>query len=184
MKSKHLKRILFILCLIILYSSCDNRKERINKQINDLYSKIISIPYSEMDTLTMDTTCIPLESRYQLLVYVDSTECTPCYVSHYLDWELILKECKKHEPSITLTIIIEGDNITDEVREKFLVSDFSKSIFIDKTGAFRKKNPAFPDSNIMHVLLLDKDNKVTLVGNPLSNKRIEELLYNKLRESR
>lgn len=35
----------------------------------------------------------------------------------------------------------------------------------------------------MHELLLDKDNKVTLVGNPLSNKRIEELLYNKLRES-
>ena len=35
----------------------------------------------------------------------------------------------------------------------------------------------------MHVLLLDKDNKIVLVGNPLSNKKIEELLYAKLHES-
>ena len=39
------------------------------------------------------------------------------------------------------------------------------------------------ESGIMHVLLLDKDGRVILVGNPLSNKKVEELLYSKLRYS-
>lgn len=70
-----------------------------------------------------------------------------------------------------------------DVKEKFMASDFGKTIFIDKTGVFRKRNPVFPESNIMHVLLLDKNNHVVLVGNPLNNEKIEELLYAKLRES-
>ena len=62
-----------------------------------------------------------------------------------------------------------------------MVSNFARTIFIDKEGAFRKRNPFFPESEIMHVLLLDDGGRVILVGNPLNNKKIEKLLYSKLR---
>lgn len=182
MISHYLKTGLMSLCLIFL-SSCDRRKDRINKQVNDLYLKTIHIPYSAFDTLVVDSTNLLQKPNYQLLVYLDSTECTPCYANHHGEWEYILKECRKYEPSIALSIIIESKNISDNVKRKFMESTVKKTIFIDTNGIFRKKNPAFPDSKIMHVLLLDKDNKIVLVGNPLSNKKIEELLYAKLHES-
>lgn len=178
-----IRLIVIWLCLAgLVFASCDSRKVRIKKQIDELYSNVLYIPYCDMDTLVIDSLIFSNDAKYNLLVYVDSSECTPCYASHHQEWEYTLNECKKYNPSITLTIIIESSIITDEVKEKFLRSNFPKSIFIDKTGVFRKINPAFPNANNMHVLLLDKDNKVLLVGNPLINKKIEELLYKKLRE--
>lgn len=179
-----IRLIVIWLCLAgLVFASCDSRKVKIKKQIDELYSNVLDIPYCDMDTLLIDPLIFSNDAKYNLLVYVDSSECTPCYASHHQEWEYTLNECKKYNPSITLTIIIESSIITDEIKEIFLRSNFPKSIFIDKTGIFRKKNPTFPNANNMHVLLLDKDNKVLLVGNPLNNKKIEELLYKKLRES-
>ena len=175
--------ILLICMLIISFLSCDRRKKEINEQVNKLYSSVIDVPYSEMEALVVDSAHLPPKADYQILVYVDSTECTPCYASHHGEWEGILKKSRKFAPSITLSIIIESKDISMDVKQKFMASDFDKTILIDKTGVFRKNNPVFPESNIMHVLLLDKNNKVVLVGNPLNNEKIKELLYSKLRES-
>lgn len=184
MVSKQLKIGILLICLVSFsFSSCDRRKKEINEQVNKLYSSIIDVPYSDMEALVVDTAHLPPKADYQILVYVDSTECTPCYASHHGEWEGILKESRKYAPSITLSIIIESKDISMDVRQKFMELDFDKTILIDKTGVFRKNNPVFPKSNIMHVLLLDKSNKVVLVGNPLNNEKIEELLYAKLRKS-
>lgn len=178
-----INRIVILLCLVIIgFSSCNSRKDRINKQLIELYSNTIVIPFSDMDTLIVDTTYLSNSINYQLLVYIDSSECTLCFASHHQEWEFVLMESRKYEPNLTLTIIIDSKSVSEEIKEKFLRSDFPKSVFIDKKGTFRKKNPVFPESAIMHVLLLDKNNKVILVGNPLNNKKIEELLYSKLRK--
>lgn len=176
---------LYLSFLFVVFSvtSCDKRKERINKQVNELCSNAINIPFSDMDTLCIDSTYISRKADFQILVYVDSTECTPCYANHYVGWEVILEECKDYNPSITLSVIIESEQISEEAKGAFLKSKFTKSIFIDKKGSFRKNNPTFPDSNIMHVLLLDKNNRVLLVGNPLNNEKVEELLYRELRKT-
>lgn len=179
-----LKNSLLLICMsFIFFTACNSRKERINEQVSILYSNKIDIPTLEMETIVRDSTYLRKKPNFRLLVYLDSTECTPCYASHHQEWEYILNECRKYEPSIALSIIIDSKNVSDNIKRKFVESTVKKSIYIDANGAFRKINPVFPESNIMHVILLDKDNKVVLVGNPLNNKKIEELLYQKLRES-
>lgn len=172
-----------ICMLFFLISACNYRQKHIERTVNDLYAQKIVVPYSDMETIVVDSSKLKKSSSFRILAYVDSTECTSCYASHFSEWEYILKECRKYEPAISFITIIEAKELANEIKREYLKSNFSKSIFIDRTGVFRKKNPTFPDANIMHVLLLDKDNKVVLVGNPLNNKRIEELLYNKLKES-
>lgn len=171
---------LLMLCLL----SCNSRKERINKQLNELYSSAINIPYSELDTLVVDSVFLSSKAKYQYLAYVDSSQCTPCYAGHHLEWETILARASKLEPSISLTIIVESDTISEEVRSRFLAADFNRSIFIDRKGMFREKNPTFPESNIMHVMLLDQNNHVVLVGDPVSNDNIESLLYDMLKKNK
>ncbi|MBP3788502.1 MAG: hypothetical protein J6I52_02670 [Prevotella sp.] len=179
-----LKNGLLLICMsFIFFTACNSRKERIDEQVSILYSNRINVPSSEMETIVYDSTYSHQNSNFRLLVYLDSTECTPCYASHHQEWEYILKECRKIEPSISLTIIIETKNLSEDVKGKFFASNFGRTIFIDKEGAFRRRNPFFPESEIMHVLLLDNGGRVLLVGNPLNNKKIEEMLYSKLRNS-
>ncbi|MBR5989128.1 MAG: hypothetical protein IK003_06365 [Prevotella sp.] len=185
MKRKLSKLFILSICLLMQsLLSCNSRKEKINKQLNELYSSVINIPYSDLDTLVVDTAFLTSKAKYQYLAYVDSSQCTPCYAGHHQEWETILARARKLESSITLTIIIESDSLSEEVKYGFKAADFCRSIFIDRKGVFRKKNPSIPESNIMHVMLLDQDNHVVLVGDPVRNDNIEQLLHNMLEKNK
>lgn len=177
------KNIIFSLIGIFLFgvqslTSCTNRIDELYKELNDLYSNTIEIPYSDMDAVVIDSIISPQNANFKILVYLDSLECTSCNANHHQEWELMIKECKEIEPSIALTFVIEKRNISDNVMREYKRSCFDKSVFHDKKGEFRRKNAFLPSSNMMHVLLLDKNNKVLLVGNPLKNFKIKELYFN------
>ena len=111
------KLIILPACLLMLgLLSCNNRKEKINKQLNELYASVIDIPTSDMDTLVIDSAYLSSKAKYQFLAYVDSSQCTPCYAGHHQEWETVLARAWKLEPSITLTIIVESDSISEEVK--------------------------------------------------------------------
>lgn len=50
-------------------------------------------------------------------------------------------------------------------------------ILIDKNGDFERLNPHLPKNKAMYTFLLDENNNVILVGNPLYNKEIEKIFY-------
>ena len=91
-----LKNSLLLICMsFIFFTACNSRKERINEQVSILYSNKIDIPTLEMETIVCDSTYLHKKPNFRLLVYLDSTECTPCYASHHQEWEFILKECHR-----------------------------------------------------------------------------------------
>lgn len=54
-----------------------------------------------------------------------------------------------------------------------LESGFCQAIYIDTLGVFAKRNSHIPKESMYHVFLLDNENYIILVGNPLTNKTIE-----------
>lgn len=86
-----LKNSLLLICMsIIIFTACNSRKERIEKQINILYSNKIDLPFSKMEAIVYDSMYLHKKPNYRVLVYLDSTECTSCYVSHYHEWESLV----------------------------------------------------------------------------------------------
>ncbi|MFI3306556.1 MAG: hypothetical protein R3Y68_08625 [Rikenellaceae bacterium] len=65
---------------------------------------------------------------------------------------------------------------------------FDYPIIIDSIGEFERLNPHLPKNKAMHTFLLDENNNVVLVGNPLNNPKIEkmfkEIVEEKLDEKR
>lgn len=53
----------------------------------------------------------------------------------------------------------------------------SLPVYIDTAGVFLKDNPHISEVVALHTFLLDKDNKVLMVGNPLVNPEIEKLFW-------
>jgi len=52
---------------------------------------------------------------------------------------------------------------------------FDYPVFIDFNGSFVKQNPKIPKNRQLHSFLLDKNNKVVLIGSPLYNPMLWEL---------
>ena len=48
-------------------------------------------------------------------------------------------------------------------------------VFLDSGGLFLKRNPRIPSGEMYHTFLLDRQNRVVLVGNPIGNERLWEL---------
>lgn len=48
-------------------------------------------------------------------------------------------------------------------------------VYIDTLGIFQKNNPHLPKNPRLHTFLLDANNHVILVGNPLYNTKIKEM---------
>lgn len=61
-------------------------------------------------------------------------------------------------------------------------SHFNHVVFIDKQYLFRKTNPQIPNERMYHTFLLDPNNNVVLVGNPLFNPKLEKMLRRILQE--
>ena len=53
----------------------------------------------------------------------------------------------------------------------------------DREGQFEKLNPHLPKNKVLHTFLLDENNNVILVGNPLHNKKIEKMFYKIVEEN-
>lgn len=47
----------------------------------------------------------------------------------------------------------------------------SYPIYMDTTGVFRRTNPQLPSNPMLHTFLLDENNEVLAVGNPLENEK-------------
>ena len=57
--------------------------------------------------------------------------------------------------------------------------DFQYPVFIDEKGAFDALNH-FPNEMMFQTFLLDKENKVVALGNPVLNPKVKELYLEKL----
>ena len=56
-------------------------------------------------------------------------------------------------------------------------SKFNYPVILDTLGQFERLNPHLPKNKALHAFLLDENNNVILVGNPLLNKKIKEMFY-------
>lgn len=48
-------------------------------------------------------------------------------------------------------------------------------VYIDTQGVFQQNNPHLSKNKLLHTFLLDENNNVILVGNPVRNLRVKDL---------
>ncbi|MBS4809127.1 MAG: hypothetical protein KH071_14815 [Paraprevotella sp.] len=50
-------------------------------------------------------------------------------------------------------------------------------VYLDSLGVLERANPQIPSNPDLHTFLLDEDNNVLLVGNPIWNEKIKEMFW-------
>lgn len=173
-------RSLILLFSFIAFSSCNNNKQ-ISQQINRLYGKKVIVPEENIVLLHNP---MHIESpkcdggTLKLVQLIDSTNCTKCYLRTLSRWNLYLNY--EDNCQVRFFFYVEPNETTvKDIKEHFLNSGLQHDIYVDTCGEFRRLNPFLPKEQIYHTILLDENDKIIFVGNPILNQNIE-ILFRKI----
>ena len=178
-----MRKIGYLLLLVMSYcylTACNSQKHDVQKALEKMQSSAIAIPYERMECWLNDSILEVSpwnKAKLKLVHYVDSATCSTCYlqkiaVKKYLfDMETMTKY-----DFYNIFIINPDGKAKKELKMKYLEKLIPQTIFVDTANIFLKENPNIPSESMYHTFLLDENNKVILVGNPMLNKPIEDMI--------
>ena len=163
-------RLLFITFIVPLLYSCTNN--RLVKEVELFTGKHIILSsdlrtvYNGKDTVLANFTEVPIK----LIVWYDSLVCSSCQVSQMHEWCDIINYSDSLAQWFSIVYIFSPKyEDMDNVNMLLKVDKLSYPVFIDPNTTFVRENPELPQNNQLHSFLIDRNNKVVLIGNPLYN---------------
>lgn len=142
---------------------------------------IQSVMGSKIDLCLNDMMVIGDSTRVKnkgkkIVVFTDSTQCATCRLYAIGQWKPFMDSMDQNLKDIDYIFIFQPskDN-TQAVIDKVKDIELETCIYIDVNGIFLKKNPQVPHSSHLQTMLLDENNTVQLVGNPISNDKMDKL---------
>ena len=110
---------------------------------------------------------------FKIVTYVDSSGCTNCRMK-LKDWEKVINSFKS-SPDIDVNfLMIVGSDKREEIERLIRDNNFHNPVAIDSAGLFSRTTP-LPSRPEHQTFLLDADNKIIALGNPVYNPKIKEL---------
>ncbi len=165
-----------IIFFTICFPSCkkSNQKDNAIKIVIEWTGKEIKFPQGIVCTsMGRDTNCIDLHNdNYKIMLYVDSLGCTSCRLK-LAEWKKIIDDSDSVFNRRPEFVFFFQPKKKDEKELQFIFKQngFHHPVFIDKENKIDKLN-SFPSKPEHQCFLLDKDNKVLVVGNPSLNSGI------------
>ena len=171
-----MKQQLYILFLLFLLTACqENKKEQFARLVQEWQGKEIVFPqdmaFTRFVTEPMEYQ-IP-DAEYKVLIYVDSVGCTSCKLQLPKWKELIAHVDSATNGNIPFIFVFQSKD-DKELRYILKRDNFARPVCIDRDSRLDKLNK-FPQDITFQTFLLDKDNKVKVIGNPVHNLAVRDL---------
>ena len=170
---KHLKTISFTIyiCHLILFS-CNSEENNIQKKISIWINKEIVFPhtleYPQQDSLWKKRK----NKKYTILTVIDSSGCSDCKLNLY-EWRKIIKQTDSICNNVSFLFIVCTKDIPkiEWIKKK---NNFKYFIFYDPKDKMQKINNFLKDPTYK-TFLLDQNNRVLIIGNPIGNEKLWNL---------
>ena len=153
----------------------ENNKEKFALLVQEWQGKEIVFPqdmaFTRFVTEPVDYR-IP-DAEYKVLVYVDSVGCTSCKLQLPKWQELIAHVDSATNGNVPFIFVFQSKD-DRELRYILKCDNFDRPVCIDRNNRFNSSN-RFPQDITFQTFLLDKDNKVKVIGNPVHNLAVRDL---------
>lgn len=151
---------------------------------NDIRDKIVSMQSSRIALFLDSMLCINEhetvnaedQQLLKLVLFVDSSECSSCNIRKLWEWTPYLKSFDGVNAFKFLVVLEVQSKYLYYTKEQLKIAGIKTPVYFDTLSVFRRHNPQIPDNRMFHTFLLDESDSVLLVGNPLINERIDNLL--------
>ena len=166
-----MKKLLFLLMMSCLFSCKETDKERINRLVSEWSGKEIVYPNDMQFTSLGNDTNYLFKNEYTVMTYVDSIGCTSCKLK-LPQWKEFINELDSIGNTSVLFFLYPKNK--KELTYLLKRDRFAHPVCIDENDSFNKLNH-FPSDMMFQTFLLDKENKVVAIGNPIQNPKVKEL---------
>jgi LEA14-like dessication related protein len=175
-------RFWLIFSLMTFLISCkeNNHKQEITQIIQEWQGKEIVFPENIIFTQYGKDT-IPFQisdSEYKVVIYVDSVGCTSCRLQLHKWKELIEEVDSLSNETVPVLFFFHPKDIR-EISYLLKRDDITIPVCIDEKDHFNTINN-FPTNHSFQCFLLDKNNKVVFIGNPVHNMRIKDMYLSQI----
>lgn len=183
-----MKYLNILLCTLPLFvgvcSSCkDSGRERIAHLVTEWQGKEVLLPENSIFTIQgKDTVQVATNAEHKILVYVDSTGCTSCRLQLH-KWKELISEVDSLSGNTVQFLFYLIPKSVKEARYITRRDDFTHPLCIDVNNEIDRMNH-FPKEEMFHTFLLDADNKVKVIGNPIHNKAVRSLYLETITDSK
>jgi len=165
-----MRNYLLLIYCAILCSMCQENTSQLEKRLFKEYTKkmenkVIILPENLQQLSGFKDTICPdlLDREYKIVVYVDSLNCTVCQL-RLSEWRELIQETEKKKMNVSFLFYVYAKNYK-ELSYEMVSSNFTYPVYIDKENDLVKLNKLSTEI-LYRSLLVDKNNRVLLVGNP------------------
>lgn len=169
------KKLLFIwIALTFLVSCHDKKKEDAINSVKQWVGKEILFPKNNTFTIRgKDTVDFPLNvSNYKLVHYIDTAGCIACQLK-LAEWQRFMNEVDSVSSSHTSFVFYIYPHDMKDIQLEFRREAFDYPVCLDEKDEFNRLNKLATDKNL-RTFLLDKENKIVAIGNPMENPSVKK----------
>ena len=169
-KNMYIKGYIASLIVLGCLSSCNSEDKNVFKQlVQEWDGKVLSFPSQSVFTsLGKDTVDFFPNATYKIVSYVDSVGCMSCKLQLY-KWKDFINRLQ----DVPVLFYMHPKKV-DELQYILEKNFFDYPVCIDVNDSLNKLNH-FPTEMEFQTFLLDKNNKVVAMGNPVLNPKVKEL---------
>jgi hypothetical protein len=183
--SNFLKIFLLLLSFSAIACKKDNKCVEVEEFVNEWLGREIFFPSNfQCNIKGKDTSSTPceelLQKEFKVLIYIDSTGCSDCRLRLFY-WKKIIEESDTlFGNRLGFMFFIQPKNIK-ELSFLLRKDDYALPVFIDTNNEINKINQ-FPEQQEYQAFLLNKNNRVLIVGNPVNNVNVWKLIKEQITE--
>lgn len=169
------KTITILLTALFFFVACQNKnKEEAISSVKEWMGKEILFPQNSIFTIRgKDTIDFNLnKSEYKIVSYIDTAGCTSCRLK-LAEWQRFMNEVNSITSSHTPFVFYLYPKNTKDLLIEFRREAFDYPVCLDETDEFNRLNQ-LAKSNTLRTFLLDKENKIVAIGNPIENPNIKK----------
>lgn len=168
-----------LLAFLLSLNSCgESRKERIVRLLREWDGKEIFFPPHSIFTIQGNDT-VDFEvsgSQYKVVTYLDSIGCTGCQLQ-LAHWQKFMSEVDSVSGinHVSFLFYLHPKDI-EEVGYITRRDNFTHPICLDEKDDFNRYNH-LPVEKDFHTFLLNSENQVVAIGNPVNNPKVKKLYF-------
>jgi hypothetical protein len=167
--------IFIIFSFLFLFSCSDDKKHNIEVLVKEWNNKEIRFPENSVFTRYVTDT-VPYrisKTDYKVVVFVDSVGCISCKLQ-LPRWKEFMHEVDSlSDGNVPFVFFFQTKDVR-ELRYILRRDNFSHPVCIDTEDSFYKLN-RFPGEMMFQTFLVNSENRVKVIGNPIHNLSVKDL---------
>ena len=173
-------RLIILLFVTILLISCkESRQDRIEHLVNEWSGKTIRFPNTMCFTSYSNDTVLVHYTRerlpYTILNYVDTIGCISCKLQ-LPRWKEMIREIDSMYPQRVNCLMVFNPQEKRRFIQYLKNNQFDSFVYIDEKDSLNFLNN-FLQNEHFHTFLLDKDDKIIAIVNPVLKPKIRDLYF-------